>query len=54
MMTNLFMDGEVLKLKNVESFTKTFDTAEIVGLEQNYRSTNIILGAAKRINRKQY
>ena len=37
------------KVENVESFTKTFDTAEIIRLEQNYRSTNIILGAANAL-----
>ena len=37
------------KVENVGSFTKTFDTAEIIRLEQNYRSTNIILGAANAL-----
>ena len=37
------------KVENVEAFTKTFDKAEIVRLEQNYRSTNIILGAANAL-----
>ena len=37
------------KVENVESFTKTFEDTEIVRLEQNYRSTNIILGAANAL-----
>ena len=37
------------KVENVESFTKTFDDTEIIRLEQNYRSTNIILGAANAL-----
>ena len=31
------------KVENVDSFTKTFEDTEIIRLEQNYRSTNIIL-----------
>ena len=37
------------KVENVDSFTKTFDDTEIIRLEQNYRSTNIILGAANAL-----
>ena len=37
------------KVENVDSFTKTFDKTEIVRLEQNYRSTNIILAAANTL-----
>jgi DNA helicase-2/ATP-dependent DNA helicase PcrA len=37
------------KVENVDSFTKTFDETEIVRLEQNYRSTNIILAAANTL-----
>ena len=37
------------KVENVDSFTKTFEDTEIVRLEQNYRSTNIILGAANAL-----
>ena len=37
------------KVENVDSFTKTFDDTEIIRLEQNYRSTNIILGAANSL-----
>ncbi|MDB9763922.1 DNA helicase II [Gammaproteobacteria bacterium] len=37
------------KVENVDSFIKTFDDTEVVRLEQNYRSTNIILGAANAL-----
>ena len=37
------------KVENVDAFTKTFDDTEIIRLEQNYRSTNIILGAANAL-----
>jgi len=37
------------KVENVDSFTKTFEDTEIIRLEQNYRSTNIILGAANAL-----
>ena len=37
------------KVENVDSFTKKFDDTEIIRLEQNYRSTNIILGAANAL-----
>ena len=37
------------KVENVDAFTKTFSDTEIIRLEQNYRSTNIILGAANAL-----
>ena len=37
------------KVENVDSFIKTFDDTEVVRLEQNYRSTNILLGAANAL-----
>ncbi|MDB4158348.1 DNA helicase II [Gammaproteobacteria bacterium] len=37
------------KVENVDSFIKTFDDTEVVRLEQNYRSTNIILEAANAL-----
>ena len=49
MTINQYMVGEGAKVENVDSFTKTFDKTEIVRLEQNYRSTNIILAAANTL-----
>jgi len=37
------------KVEHVNSFTKDFKGAEVVRLEQNYRSTNIILNAANAL-----
>ena len=37
------------KVENVASFTKTFKESETIRLEQNYRSTNIILSAANAL-----
>jgi len=37
------------KVENVASFTKTFKQSETIRLEQNYRSTNIILSAANAL-----
>jgi len=37
------------KVENVASFTKTFKSSETIRLEQNYRSTNIILSAANAL-----
>ena len=37
------------KVENVASFTKTFKKSETIRLEQNYRSTNIILSAANAL-----
>tara|TARA_B100001250_G_scaffold226097_1_gene193968 strand:- start:4412 stop:6586 length:2175 start_codon:yes stop_codon:yes gene_type:complete len=37
------------KVEHVNSFTKDFQNAEVVRLEQNYRSTNIILDAANAL-----
>ena len=37
------------KVEHVNSFTKDFQKAEIVRLEQNYRSTSVILNAANAL-----
>ncbi len=37
------------KVEHVNSFTKDFEKAEIVRLEQNYRSTSVILNAANAL-----
>ena len=37
------------KVEHVNSFTEDFKGTEIVRLEQNYRSTNIILDAANDV-----
>jgi len=37
------------KVEHVNSFTKDYKNAEVVRLEQNYRSTNIILNAANAL-----
>ena len=37
------------KVENVATFTKTFKDSETIRLEQNYRSTNVILSAANAL-----
>ena len=48
MMTSQYMAGEVPTL-NILDFEKEFKGAKVVKLEQNYRSTKTILGAANSV-----
>ena len=49
MMTNQFMVGGGAKSENINRFTTDYKNTEIIRLEQNYRSTSVILNAANAV-----
>ena len=49
MMTNHYLVGEVLKLKNFLEFDKVYENTKIIRLEENYRSSQNILSVASNL-----
>ena len=49
MMISLFILGEVLIVSNLLNFETNFANAQIIRLEQNYRSTKNILSCASTL-----